>query len=118
MPAKLYMDVHVPLAVTNQVRRRGADVLTAHEDGADRFEDADLLARATQLGRVLVTQDIRLRARAETWQLEGKAFAGLAFAHPLSITIGQFVRDLEIIALASLDGECDNQVFYLPFRSR
>jgi len=26
MPAKLYMDVHVPQAVTNQLRRRGVDV--------------------------------------------------------------------------------------------
>ncbi len=38
----------------------------------------------------------------------------MCFAHQLSITIGQFVRDLEIIAKASLDGECENQIFRLP----
>ena len=115
MPAKLYMDVHVPQAVTNQLRRRGVDVLTAQEDEAAILDDADLLARATQLGRVIVTQDIRFCATAQSWQAQSRPFAGLVFAHPLTITIGQLVRDLEILALASLDGECDNQVFRLPF---
>ena len=59
MPASLYMDVHVPRAVTNQLRRRGVDVLTANEDGAALFDDESFLSRATQLRRVLGTQDIR-----------------------------------------------------------
>jgi len=109
------MDVHVPQAVTNQLRRRGVDVVTAIEDSAAMRADADLLERATQSGRMLVTQDIRLCAMAGVWQSEGRAFAGLAFAHPLGITIGQFVRDLEILALASMGNECDNQIFRLPF---
>lgn len=109
------MDVHVPQAVTNQLRRRGVDVLTTNDDDTGLFDDESLLSRSTQLKRVLVTQDIRFCARATTWQADGKPFAGLAFAHPLSITIGQFVRDLELIAKASLDGECDNQIFRLPF---
>jgi hypothetical protein len=115
VPANLYMDVHVPRAVTNQLRRRGVDVVTANEDGAALFDDESLLSRATQLRRVLVTQDIRFQVRATIWQATEKPFSGLAFAHQLSITVGQFVRDLEIIAKASLDGECDNQIFRLPF---
>lgn len=115
MPAKLYMDVHVPQAVTNQLRRRGVDVLTANEDGAALFDDETILTGATALRRVLVTQDIRFYVRAMTWQAQARPFAGLAFAHQLAITIGQLVHDLEIIAKASLDGECDNQIFRLPF---
>jgi hypothetical protein len=34
MSATLYMDVHVPQAVTDQLRRRNIDVLTAIEDDA------------------------------------------------------------------------------------
>jgi hypothetical protein len=49
MPAKIYMDVHVPNAVTDQLRRRGIDVLSAIEDGCARLEDEDLLGRAAQL---------------------------------------------------------------------
>jgi hypothetical protein len=43
MSVKLYMDVHVPRAVTNQLRLRGVDVLTAQEDGAAELGDAELL---------------------------------------------------------------------------
>ena len=115
MPANLYMDVHVPQAVTNQLRRRGVDVVTTNDDGTGLLGDESLLSRSTELKRLLVTQDIRFCVRATDWKRDGKHFAGLAFAHPLSITIGQFVRDLELIAKASLDGECDNQIFRLPF---
>jgi len=39
----LYVDVHVPSAVTYALRLRDLDVLTAQEDGADQFSDAALL---------------------------------------------------------------------------
>jgi hypothetical protein len=48
-----YMDVHVPAAVTQALRLRGVDVLTAQEDNARRLLDDELLDRATALGRVL-----------------------------------------------------------------
>src|SRR5580658_2323978 len=104
------MDVHVPRSVTDQLRRRGIDVVTAYEDNASTLEDEVLLLRATQYDRILVTQDIRLAARAHDWQAEGRHFSGVVFAHQLNITIGQLVRDLEMVALASLDREFDNLV--------
>ena len=55
MAVRLYMDQHVPRAITIGLRLRGADVLTAHEDGASRLADIELLTRATSLGRVLFT---------------------------------------------------------------
>lgn len=39
MSVKLYMDVHVRRAVTDGLRLRGVDVLTAQEDGAGEFDD-------------------------------------------------------------------------------
>jgi hypothetical protein len=51
------MDVHVPLAVTLQLRQRAVDVVTAIEDGQTETADFHLLARSTELSRVLVTQD-------------------------------------------------------------
>ena len=60
MAVALYMDVHVPLAITEQLRRRGIDVLTAIEDGSATLDDDVLLERALELGRVLFTQDIRM----------------------------------------------------------
>ena len=42
MPVALYMDVHVPQPITDQLRHRGVDVLTAIEDGARELADAEL----------------------------------------------------------------------------
>jgi Domain of unknown function (DUF5615) len=55
MPLALYMDHHVPRAITVGLRLRGVEVITAYEDGASELEDAALLDRATTLGRVLFT---------------------------------------------------------------
>ncbi len=115
MAVGLYMDVHVPMAITEQLRRRGVDVVTAIEDGAATLEDDELLARASELGRVLFTQDIRFKALAEDWQRQGRAFGGLIFGHQLRGTIGEFVKDLDLIAQASEPDEWISVVEHLPF---
>ncbi|MEA5512777.1 DUF5615 family PIN-like protein [Nodularia sp. UHCC 0506] len=116
MPISLYMDVHVPEAITSQLRRRGIDVLTALDDDTQELPDDKLLERVTELKRVLFTQDIRFRVLAETWQIAGKQFSGLIFGHQLGGTIGQFVKDLELIAKASDIEEWINAVEYIPFK--
>ena len=75
----------------------------------------ELLERASVLGRVLFTQDIRFRAMAQNWQRQEKKFGGLIFGHQLGGTIGQFVKDWELIALASESDEWMNAVEYIPF---
>jgi len=116
MTIALYMDVHVPQAITEQLRRRGIDVLTAFDDRTQELSDDQLLIRVTKLKRVLFTQDIRFRVLAETWQTEVKHFSGLIFGHQLGGTIGQFVKDLELIAKASEPEEWVNSVEYIPFK--
>ncbi len=116
MAISLYMDVHIPQSITSQLRNRGVDVLTAFDDQAHELPDDQLLERSTQLKRILFTQDIRFRVLAETWQLQGKQFAGLIFGHQLGGTIGQFVKDLELIAQASEPDEWVNVVEYIPFK--
>ena len=115
MAVSLYMDVHIPWSITDQLRRRGMDVLTAIEDRADEFPDDAILQRAYELGRVVFTQDIRFKTLAEQWQRRERPFAGLLFGHQLHGTIGQYVRDLELISQASEPGEWQNTVGHLPF---
>lgn len=115
MAVALYMDVHVPWAITDQLRRRGIDVRTAVEDRADALTDDAILQRAYELGRVVFTQDIRSKALAEQWQHRGQPFAGLLFGHQLHGTIGQYVKELELIAQASEQEEWQNVVGHLPF---
>jgi hypothetical protein len=40
MPLGLYMDVHIPKAITNGLRLRGVDVLTSQQDKTITFSDA------------------------------------------------------------------------------
>ena len=115
MPIALYMDVHVPQAITEQWRLRGVDVLTAIENGADELDDDVLLEHVRSVGRVIFTQDIRFRAMAEDWIRQGRAFAGLIFGRQLGASIGQFVRDLQLIAEASEPEEWEKRVEFIPF---
>jgi predicted nuclease of predicted toxin-antitoxin system len=75
------MDHHVHAAITEGLRRRGVGVITAHEDGAAEFEDERLLQRATQLGRVLFSQDKDLLILTNQWLQAGIEFSGLVYAH-------------------------------------
>lgn len=109
------MDVHIPQAITDQLRRRGVDVLTAIEDDCATLSDEKLLEHCYLLGRIIFTQDIRFKALAENWQRQEKPFAGLFFGHQLQGTIGEFVKDLELIDQVSETEEWLNKVEYLPF---
>jgi hypothetical protein len=110
------MDVHVPQAITDQLRRRGVDVVTAIEDGSATLTDDNLLDHARGLNRLMFTQDIRFKSLAEAWQRSGRPFAGLVFGHQLRGTIGQYVGDLELIAKASNPEEWVNAIEHLPLR--
>ena len=98
MSVRLYMDAHIPSAITQGLRRRDVDVITAQDDAGDTLEDDELLDRATQLNRVLVSFDADLRREAALRQRSGKFFSGVVVADELSVTIGQCVIDLELLA--------------------
>lgn len=115
MSVNLYIDHHVKLAITNGLRRRGVDVLTCVEDGTDQADDDHILQRATQLERAVFTQDDDFLALARTWHQNGRDFAGVIFAAQLGITIGQAVRDLELIAKALDPADIKNRIEFLPF---
>ena len=61
MSIGLYMDVHVPRAITDSLRLRRVDVLTANVDGAGKLDDVELLDRAAARGRALFTRDAVIR---------------------------------------------------------
>ena len=52
MPSALYVDVLIPMAVTESLRRRGLDVLTSQDDGTVTDDDERLLVRASESGRI------------------------------------------------------------------
>ena len=116
MSLRLDMDVHIRRQVTVGLRRRGVDVLTPQEDDAARMTDPDLLDRATTRGRVLFSQDHDLLREAARRQGEGIAFAGLIFGEQSALTIGQCIRDLELLSKVLDPEDIAGRVGYLPLR--
>lgn len=114
MALLLYMDQHVPRAITTGLRLRGIDVLTAFEDGASALDDPALLDRATQLGRVLFSQDDDLLIEATARQQAGISFAGVVYAHQLRVSVGRCIDDLAFLASAGTEADVANQVIFLP----
>ncbi len=108
------MDHHVHSGVTNGLRRHGIDVLTAEEDGRASVPDEELLERATELGRVVFTQDDDFLQIADRWQQASRHFAGIVYAHQLRVTVGQIVADLQLICEASAAQELYDTVIFLP----
>jgi hypothetical protein len=117
MSVAFYFDVHVDGPICKELRRRGVEVLTAQEDHADTHANAALLERATELGRVLVTYDNRFRALAEDWQRQQHPFARLLFGLKQSGGIGDFVRDLELVAKASDPSDWVDRIEFIPFKT-
>ena len=56
-PIRYYMDQHYPSAVTQGLRQRGIDLLTAQEAGRCGLQDSRQLDFATAEGRVLASFD-------------------------------------------------------------
>jgi hypothetical protein len=116
MGVSYYTDVHVPGPITRQLRSRGVDVLTAQEDEHETAPDHAILERAASLGRLVFTQDVRFRILAEQWQQNGRYFPGLLFGPQLAGSIGAYIDDLALIAIASDPDEWQNVVQFLPFK--
>ncbi len=58
--------------------------------------------------------DADMLAEAKRRQVEGISFTGVLFAHPTRISVGECIRDLEIIAKVGQTKDLLNTVLYLP----
>ena len=114
MSLDFYMDEHVPRSITSGLRLRNIDVLTVQEDGRTGFPDRQILDRATELNRVLFTQDDDFLVEAQYRQELGIFFPGVLYAHQLNISIGCCITDLELISQLATAEELQNTVRYLP----
>jgi uncharacterized protein with PIN domain len=108
------MDMHLRRAITDGLRLRGVDVITAQEDESSLLTDPELLDRATNLQRILISQDADLLREANRRQQAGEQFVGVVYAHQLNITIAECISDLEIVCKSSNLDDCINHVTFLP----
>lgn len=85
---RYHLDEQMAPAVATGLRDHGIDVTTTSEVSLQSASDEEQLERARERGRVLVTHDadfLRLNAA-------GQPHAGIVYAHPERIGIGELVR--------------------------
>jgi len=104
-PIRFYFDQHVPAPVTQGLRHRGIDVLTAQDAGRCGLPDSDQLQFALAEGRVLMTFDPDFLALAAG----GAQHAGVAWCPATKYTIGQLIS-----ALLLLHGVLDRAAMLNP----
>ena len=115
MAVRLFMDHNVRRPITAGLRLRDVDALTAFEDGSHELEDPEVLDRATELGRVLYSEDDDFLAEGAKRQRQGIDFTGVIYGHQ-SLEVRVCIDDLELAAKASEPEDLRNQVLYLPLR--
>lgn len=103
--------------VRGLLRRRGDfDIVTVPDVGLAAAPDPQVLEWAAAQGRVVVTHDVNT--------MPAFAFERVAAGLPMpgvvavadALPIGPVIDDLLILSEASLVGEWENQVIYLPIR--
>ena len=114
MSVPLYFNHHMPRPILDGLRARGIDIITAAEDGYARAADEALIERATQLGRVLVSEDKDFLVITDRWLQAGRDFAGFVYAPRRYTRYGQPIRDLELIAKVYEPEDVRNTVMRLP----
>jgi predicted nuclease of predicted toxin-antitoxin system len=106
---RFYFDENVQVAVSEQLRRAGFDVVSAHDLGTLGEEDTKHLQRATEMGRVLCTYDDDFLALAN----QGFEHAGIVFAQHEKTSIGDWVREIRSLYAAITAEQAQGQVFYV-----
>jgi hypothetical protein len=97
----LYTDADVDGPVVKALRAAAWDVLRGIDAYPERTRDHIHFARAAQERRVLVSNDIDMKAIAEAWFLEGRSFPGLVWwprRHYETMSPGDFVAAFEELA--------------------
>jgi len=98
---RLYTDTDVNGPVVKALRAAEWDILRGIDAYPERTRDHIHFARAAQEERVLVSNDIDMKAIAEAWFLDGRSFPGLAWwprSHYAVMSPGDFVTAFEELA--------------------
>ena len=103
--------------VRGLLRRAPAlDLVRVQDAGLSGAEDPTVLAWAAREGRALLTHDVTtLTTHAYARVQAGQAMPGVVEISR-AVPVGQAIEDLLLLAGASLEGEWEGHVLYLPLR--
>lgn len=89
-------------------------MLTAQDDGRAAASDEQLPDRATELDRVLFSHDSDVLRIAANRQRAQQPFCGVVWVHPETLSIGDLIDQLELLAQLADPEDCSLRVLYLP----
>jgi hypothetical protein len=110
------MDQNVPAAISEGLRRREMDVLTAFEDRTAEWEDSEILNRANELDRILFTQDRDFLILAADLLKDGRSFSGIVFCPQQRYPHGILVDWLDLVASLLERSDLQNKVVFVPMK--
>lgn len=114
MTIRFYMDEHVPWPITCGLRERGVDVLTAQDDLREGDDDEELLDRAAELHRLVVTYDHDFFQVVGERQAAGEIDFPGVFIATSRVGYRACIDDLELIAKCSEPEEWQGMLTRLP----
>ena len=105
---RVFADANFRRAILSGIIQRveNVDIETA--------SDAEILEYAATHGRILLTHDLASLADTAYERLEqGKSFPGVIVI-PQSLGVGRAIDEIATVLVASLPGELENRVVWLP----
>jgi predicted nuclease of predicted toxin-antitoxin system len=87
------VDENLSPKIAEQLQRRGIDAISVRDLSLLGDSDENHLERATGMGRVPVTTDVDFLRLAAT----GKPHAGIIFGNQQDHTLGEWVKNLELL---------------------
>ncbi len=109
MRVRFYLDENVPIAVAEQLFRRGIDAVTVRDLGLLGQSDIDHMALANSTGRVLCTHDSDYLDMARA----GLSHCGIVFGQQHKHGVGNWVGFLELVYSIYDADEMNGRIEYL-----
>jgi hypothetical protein len=106
---RFYLDENLPIAIAEQLQRRGIEAATVRDLGLLGQSDVDHFALARQEGWVLCTHDADYLDLAQT----GLEHAGLIFGQQHKHGVGHWVNFLELVHSVYSSEEMQNRIEYV-----
>jgi hypothetical protein len=103
------LDENLSPKIAEQLQRRGIDAVCVRELNLLGDADENHLERATEMGRVLVTTDVDFLRLAAA----GVSHAGIIFGSQQDHTLGDWVKNLELICFIYGSQDMMNHVEYV-----
>ena len=115
---RLLADENFDNDIVRGVLRRNAqiDLVRVQDVGLAGVEDAEVLAWAAQENRVLLSHDVATITKYAYQRVENGLPMPGVFEASQSVPVGVVIEDVVLLAEASLAGEWEGQLLYLPLK--